>query len=82
MRTLSLSVLLAAIFFSSVTASDTQQGRGADESLPEKDGVLKLNQGNFNRALREHKQLLVHFCEFHLKTHCLVSVALDGQSLP
>lgn len=27
------------------------------------DGVLQLNGGNFNRALKEHEQLLVHFCE-------------------
>lgn len=81
MRRLLLLVLLAVIFFSSITA-DTQQDRGADKSLPKKDGVLKLNRGNFNWALREHKQLLVHFCELHLKTHSLVSVALNGQSLP
>lgn len=81
MRRLLLLVLLAAIYFSSITA-DTQQDRGADKSLPEKDGVLRLKRGSFNRALREYKQLLVHFCELHLKIHCLVSVPLNGQSLP
>ncbi|XP_061685649.1 protein disulfide-isomerase isoform X2 [Syngnathoides biaculeatus] len=29
--------------------------------LPEKDGILHLNKGNFNRALKTHKQLLVLF---------------------
>lgn len=74
-------MLVLVISFSSVTA-DTEQDREADKSLTEKDGVLKLNGGNFNRALREHKQLLVHFCESHLKTRSLVSVALNGQSSP
>lgn len=74
-------MLVLVISFSSVTA-DTEQDREADKSPPEKDGVLKLNRGNFNRALREHKQLLVHFCESHLKTRSLVSVALNGQSSP
>uniref|UniRef100_A0A3Q1HZN7 Thioredoxin domain-containing protein n=1 Tax=Anabas testudineus TaxID=64144 RepID=A0A3Q1HZN7_ANATE len=30
-------------------------------AFPEKDGVLQLEKSNFNRALRKHKQLLVHF---------------------
>ncbi|XP_018558762.1 protein disulfide-isomerase [Lates calcarifer] len=42
-------------------AADTQHDRQGDKSLPEKDGVLQLKKGNFNRALRKHKQLLVHF---------------------
>lgn len=81
MRRLLLLGLLAVIFFLSVSA-DMQQDRGEDKSLPKNDGVLKLNRGNFNRALREHKQLLVHFCELHLKTHSLVRVAPNGQSVP
>ncbi|XP_077381307.1 protein disulfide-isomerase [Festucalex cinctus] len=31
------------------------------KTIPEKDGILQLNKANFNRALRTHKQLLVHF---------------------
>uniref|UniRef100_UPI003AAA917A protein disulfide-isomerase n=1 Tax=Centroberyx gerrardi TaxID=166262 RepID=UPI003AAA917A len=31
------------------------------DTQPEEDGVLQLKKGNFNRALRKHKQLLVHF---------------------
>ncbi|XP_040892568.1 protein disulfide-isomerase [Toxotes jaculatrix] len=42
-------------------AADTQQDRQGDKSFPEKDGVLQLKKGNFNRALRKYKQLLVHF---------------------
>ncbi|KAM9363326.1 protein disulfide-isomerase [Symphorus nematophorus] len=44
-----------------LVAADTQADRQADKSSPEKDGVLQLKKGNFNRALRKHKQLLVHF---------------------
>uniref|UniRef100_A0A3B5AUE4 Protein disulfide-isomerase-like n=1 Tax=Stegastes partitus TaxID=144197 RepID=A0A3B5AUE4_9TELE len=32
-----------------------------DKSFPEKDGILQLQKGNFNRALKKYKQLLVHF---------------------
>lgn len=35
----------------------------ADKWSTGNDGVLQLNSGNFDRALREHEQLLVHFCE-------------------
>ncbi|KAM4603331.1 protein disulfide-isomerase [Polymixia lowei] len=35
-------------------------GQG-EKSIPEKDGVLQLKKGNFNRALKKYKQLLVHF---------------------
>ncbi|KAM7419559.1 hypothetical protein PAMA_016593 [Pampus argenteus] len=43
-------------------AADTQPERQGDKSSPEKDGeVLQLMKGNFNRALRKYKQLLVHF---------------------
>ncbi|XP_070844434.1 protein disulfide-isomerase [Chaetodon trifascialis] len=41
-------------------AADTQPGRQEDKSPPE-DGVLQLRKGHFNRVLRRHKQLLVHF---------------------
>ncbi|XP_056136963.1 protein disulfide-isomerase [Lampris incognitus] len=43
-----------------VTAESQPDQRGA-KSIPEKDGVLQLRKGNFNRALKTHKQLLVHF---------------------
>ncbi|KAM9857019.1 protein disulfide-isomerase [Aulostomus maculatus] len=42
-------------------AADTQPKAQGDKSIPEKDGVLQLKKGNFNRALRKYKQLLVHF---------------------
>lgn len=48
--------------------ADKQPDRQADKSSPETDGVLQLKKGNFNRALRKHKQLLVHFCELHTKS--------------
>ena len=32
-------------------------------SLPEENGVLLLKKDNFNRALKQNKQLLVHFCK-------------------
>ncbi|XP_034743684.1 protein disulfide-isomerase [Etheostoma cragini] len=41
--------------------ADKQPDRQTDKSFPEKDGVLQLKKGNFNRALRKYKQLLVHF---------------------
>ncbi|XP_040001067.1 protein disulfide-isomerase [Xiphias gladius] len=42
-------------------AADTQLDRQGDKSFPERDGVLQLKKGNFNRALRKYKQLLVYF---------------------
>ncbi|XP_045074970.1 protein disulfide-isomerase-like, partial [Coregonus clupeaformis] len=36
-------------------------GTGSSTSLPEENGVLQLKKENFNRALQQHKQLLVHF---------------------
>ncbi|KAK6301345.1 hypothetical protein J4Q44_G00294430 [Coregonus suidteri] len=36
-------------------------GPGSSTSLPEENGVLQLKKENFNRALQQHKQLLVHF---------------------
>lgn len=68
MRRLLLLGVLALSFCVSVTA-DTQLDGQADKSSPKKDGVLQLNKGNFNRALRKHKQLLVHFCKLLRKTH-------------
>ncbi|KAM6971871.1 protein disulfide-isomerase [Aplochiton taeniatus] len=41
--------------------ADPQTNRQGEKAIPEKDGVLQLKKGNFNRALRRHKQLLVHF---------------------
>lgn len=66
--------LLLLILLSSVTA-DGKQDRAADKSPPEK--VLQLNRGNFDRALRERKQLLVHFCKSRKETHSLVSADLN-----
>lgn len=40
----------------------------ADKLSTGNDGVLQLNSGNFDRALREHEQLLVHFCELPPRT--------------
>lgn len=50
--------LLLLILLSAATADGKQD---ADNSAQER--ILKLNGGNFDRALREHKQLLVHFCK-------------------
>eukprot|EP00064_Thunnus_orientalis_P009725 superscaffoldBa00001253_g9751 len=44
-----------------LVAADTQSDRQGDKSFPEEDGVLQLKKGNFNRALKKYKQLLVHF---------------------
>lgn len=52
-----------------LVATDSQPDQQGDRSFPEKDGVLQLKKSNFNRALRKHKQLLVHFCKLHAKTH-------------
>uniref|UniRef100_A0A667X5V3 Zgc:136472 n=1 Tax=Myripristis murdjan TaxID=586833 RepID=A0A667X5V3_9TELE len=60
MRRLLLLGVTAFCLCACITA-DTQPDRQGDKSLPEKDGVLQLKKGNFNRALRKHKQLLVHF---------------------
>ncbi|KAM3864544.1 protein disulfide-isomerase [Diretmus argenteus] len=43
-----------------ITADKQADGQG-DKSIPEQDGVLQLKKGNFNRALKKYKQLLVHF---------------------
>ncbi|XP_051240469.1 protein disulfide-isomerase [Dicentrarchus labrax] len=60
MRTL-LLLGATALCLCAFVAADKQPDRQADKSSPEKDGVLQLKKGNFNRALRKHKQLLVHF---------------------
>lgn len=52
-----------------LVAADSQPDQQGDRSFPEEDGVLQLKKSNFNRALRKHKQLLVHFCKLHAKTH-------------
>lgn len=67
--------LLLLILLSSVTA-DGKQDRAADKSPPEK--VLQLNRGNFDRALREHKQLLVHFYSAVTLADHRVSEAFSG----
>ncbi|KAE8300385.1 Protein disulfide-isomerase [Larimichthys crocea] len=60
MRTL-LLLGVTALCLCVFVAADKQADRQADESSPEKDGILQLKKGNFRRALRKHKQLLVHF---------------------
>ncbi|XP_049900814.1 protein disulfide-isomerase [Epinephelus moara] len=61
MRTL-LLLGVTAFCLCVFVAADKQPERQADKSSPEKeDGVLQLKKGNFNRALRKHKQLLVYF---------------------
>uniref|UniRef100_A0A3Q4AKY4 Thioredoxin domain-containing protein n=1 Tax=Mola mola TaxID=94237 RepID=A0A3Q4AKY4_MOLML len=59
-RLLLLRMLLALCFCVSVNAG-TKQNQNEQKSSPEKDGLLQLNKGNFNAALKKHKQLLVHF---------------------
>lgn len=58
---------VTALCLCAFVAADTPSDRQGDKSFPEKDGVLQLNKGNFNRALRKYKQLLVHFCKLHIK---------------
>nr|XP_020469977.1 protein disulfide-isomerase-like [Monopterus albus] len=50
-----------AFYLCVLVAADTQPNQQGDKSFPEKDGVLQLKKGHFNRALRKHKQLLVYF---------------------
>ncbi|XP_028265209.1 protein disulfide-isomerase [Parambassis ranga] len=52
---------MAAFCLCVFAAADTQSDPEGDESLSMKDGVLQLRKGNFNRALRKYKQLLVFF---------------------
>lgn len=49
--------LLLLILLSSTT-TDSKQDTGRPL-----ENILKLNRGNFDRALMEHKQLLVYFCK-------------------
>lgn len=58
--------------------ADTQLDRQGDKSFPEKDGVLQLKKGTFNRALRKHKQLLVHFYTPLTAEGHRVSAAFEG----
>ncbi|MED6245151.1 hypothetical protein ATANTOWER_032180 [Ataeniobius toweri] len=44
-----------------LVAADTQSDPQGDKTFPETEGILQLGKGNFNRALKKHKQLLVHF---------------------
>ncbi|XP_054460673.1 protein disulfide-isomerase [Anoplopoma fimbria] len=60
MKTLLLLWVTAFCLCVFVTA-DKQPERQADKSAPKEDEVLQLKKGNFNRALRKYKQLLVHF---------------------
>lgn len=69
--------LLLLILLLSVT-TDGKEEQPADKSPPQK--VLQLNRGNFDRALREHKQLLVHFCKSRRETHSLVSTDLTKRN--
>lgn len=58
--------------------TDKQPDQQADKSSPETDGVLQLKKGNFNRALRKHKQLLVHFYAPLTREGHQVSNAFEG----
>ncbi|XP_068583168.1 protein disulfide-isomerase [Cebidichthys violaceus] len=60
MKTL-LLLGVTAFCLCAYVAADKQSKRQADKLSPEEDEVLQLKKGNFNRALRKHKQLLVHF---------------------
>ncbi|XP_034396334.1 protein disulfide-isomerase [Cyclopterus lumpus] len=57
MKTLLLLLGATAFCLCVFVAADQQ----ADKSSPEEEEVLQLKKGNFNRALRKYKQLLVHF---------------------
>lgn len=54
---MSRSLLLLLLgFCPSVCSHDGRSGTGTH-------GVLQLDRGTFDEALRDHQQLLVHFCE-------------------
>ncbi|XP_022061161.2 protein disulfide-isomerase [Acanthochromis polyacanthus] len=55
------SVLLLGVTAFCLCVFATANASQQDESFPEKNGVLQLEKGNFNRALRKYDQLLVHF---------------------
>ncbi|XP_010776024.1 protein disulfide-isomerase [Notothenia coriiceps] len=61
MRKLLLLLGLTAFCLCAFVAADEQPNRQADKSSLKEDGVLQLKKGNFNRALKKYKQLLVHF---------------------
>lgn len=65
-RLLLLGVMV--ICFCVLAAADMQSDRVEDKTFPEKDGILQLKKGNFNRALRKYKQLLVHFCKLQTES--------------
>lgn len=69
MRRLLLLLGVTALCLSVLVAADTQPDQQGDRAFPEKDGVLQLEKSNFNRALRKHKQLLVHFCKSRANVH-------------
>lgn len=67
MRRLLLLILLSAA---------TTDGKQDAVNSP-MENILKLNRGNFDGALREHKQLLVHFCKSCGETRSLVGGGLN-----
>ncbi|XP_037546225.1 protein disulfide-isomerase [Nematolebias whitei] len=67
--------------FCMLLAADTQSDRVKDDTLPEKDGILQLKKGNFNRALRKYKQLLVHFMTRLTVEGHRVSAAFEGAAV-
>ncbi|KAM4585246.1 protein disulfide-isomerase [Odontesthes bonariensis] len=75
MKNLQLLGVTAFCLFVFVAADVDQQG---EKTLPEEDGVLQLKRGNFNRALRKHEQLLVHFFTPLTAEGHRVSAAFEG----
>ncbi|PWA21309.1 hypothetical protein CCH79_00018434 [Gambusia affinis] len=61
MKKLGLLLLGAMLCLCVSVAADVQLDLQRDTMIPEKDGILQLEKGTFKRALRKHKQLLVHF---------------------
>ncbi|MEQ2291777.1 hypothetical protein AMECASPLE_016444, partial [Ameca splendens] len=63
MKKLVLLLLPGVMVFCLCTlaAADTQSDPQGGKTFPETEGILQLGKGNFNRALKKHKQLLVHF---------------------
>ncbi|KAM8879504.1 protein disulfide-isomerase [Spinachia spinachia] len=57
LRLLGLTAFCLCVF----VAADKRPERQADKPSTEEQDVLQLKKGNFNRALRKNKQLLVHF---------------------
>ncbi|XP_047190050.1 protein disulfide-isomerase [Scophthalmus maximus] len=77
-RPLLLGLSALCLCVSAVVAADAQRERQGDKPPPEDDGVLQLSKGNFNRALRKHKQLLVHFYAPMSAEGHRVSAAFEG----